>query len=365
MTLISPAPRDPAQLRADVRAGCENRPGIYWMVGPGDEVLYVGKSVRVRARLLSYFRAPRNEKAAEIISHTHRIGWEFVPSEFAALLLEMRSIQQWRPPYNVEHRRDRAFCFVKLTREAAPRLLAVDEVRSDGAHYFGPFRGREYVRETLREVRDLLELRDCRPGIPMRFADQLDIFAPEHTPLCLRADVKKCLAPCAGRCTKREYGAQVDLARRFLDGAADAPLGILRERMATAVERLQFEYAASLRDRMHRLQEAIAELRALRGTIEALTFVYAVPGFGGDDRVYIIRRGSIRAERPAPRTPEARAALREEARRILTRPEYDTGTVLPTQVSEILLLARWFRRHPEESARAWHPTATIGISRAG
>jgi excinuclease ABC subunit C len=84
--LLRAQPRPAAELRADVRAGCENRPGIYRMIGPGDEVLYVGKSVRVRTRLLSYFRADRGEKAAEIISHTHRIDWEYAPSEFAALL---------------------------------------------------------------------------------------------------------------------------------------------------------------------------------------------------------------------------------------------------------------------------------------
>jgi excinuclease ABC subunit C len=224
--LTSAAPRPATELRADVRAACANRPGIYRMLGPAEEVLYVGKSVRVRSRLLSYFRADRGEKAAEIIRHTHRIDWEYAPSEFAALLLEMRCIQRWRPPFNVEHKRDRGFCFVKLTREEAPRLLVVREVLDDGATYYGPFRGPARVREVVREVRDLLELRDCRGPTPMRFADQLDLFGADPQPLCMRADVSKCLAPCAGRCTKQEYTAQVELARRFLDGDADVPLTV-------------------------------------------------------------------------------------------------------------------------------------------
>src|SRR5688572_11829546 len=91
-------------LRADVRARAENRPGVYRMIGPSDEVLYVGKSIRVRTRLLSYFRAERGEKAAEIVGHAHRIEWEYVPSEFAALLHEFRLIKRYRPPYNVEHK---------------------------------------------------------------------------------------------------------------------------------------------------------------------------------------------------------------------------------------------------------------------
>jgi excinuclease ABC subunit C len=352
--MLPTRPRPPAELRADVRAACENRIGVYRMIGPGDEVLYVGKSIRVRSRLLSYFRADRGEKAADIIAHTHRIDWEYVPSEFAALLLEMRSIQRWRPPFNVEHKRDRAFCFVKLTREAAPRLLVVREVLDDGATYFGPFRGVHRVREVVREVRDLLELRDCAAATNMRFADQLDLFGADPQPLCMRADVRKCLGPCAGRCTKQEYHAQVELARRFLDGDADIPLTILRQRMASAADRLHFEYAAELRDRMHRLEDARAELVALRGFIESLSFVYDVPGTDGEDRAYVVRRGSIREETTAPADAAARAAFAARAARLLQRSE-SLARVVPTQAAEILLLARWFRLRPLELQRTWRP----------
>jgi excinuclease ABC subunit C len=358
--IVHARPRPAAELRADVRAACQNIPGVYRMIGPGGEVLYVGKSVRVRARLLSYFRADRGEKAAHIIAHTHHIEWEYAPSEFAALLSEMRSIQACRPPFNVEHKRDRVFCFIKLTREEAPRLLVVREVLDDGATYFGPFRGPARVREVVREVRDLLELRDCRAGTRLRFADQLDLFATapagagsDAQPLCMRADVGKCLAPCAARCTKTEYTAQAELARRFLDGDADVPLTILRQRMAVAADRLHFEYAATLRDRMLQLEDARAELVALRGFIESLSFVYDVPGHDGDDRTYVVRRGSIREELSSPRGTE-RKTLLERAGRLLRRRE-TFARVAPTQAAEILLLARWFRLRPHELDRTWRP----------
>jgi excinuclease ABC subunit C len=360
-------PRPAAELRAEVRAGCENRPGVYRMLGPGDDVLYVGKSIRVRSRLLSYFRADRGEKASEIIRHTHRIDWEYAASEFAALVLEMRSIQKWRPPFNVEHKRNRAFCFVKLTREAAPRLLTVREVLDDGASYFGPFRGPQRVREVIREVRDLLELRDCAAGTRMRFADQLDLFgmdaggdAAGPQPLCIRADVQRCLAPCAARCTRTAYLAQIDLARRFLAGDADVPLAILRGRMETAAERLQFEYAAELRNRMLRLEEARGELVALRGMIDSLSFVYHVTGHGGEDRSYVIRRGSIREERRTPATHVDRGEFLARAARLLNRREAFVR-VAPTQAAEILLLARWFRLRPHELARTWRPNRPLPV----
>jgi excinuclease ABC subunit C len=351
-------PRPPDVLRAEVRENAENRPGVYRMVGPGERVLYVGKSIRVRSRLLSYFCAGRPEKAAEIIGHTHRVEWEYVASEFAALLAEMRAIQAHRPPFNVEHKRDRAFCFIKLTREEAPRLLVSAEMTDDGAQYFGPFRGRQEVRATVRQIADLLELRDCAATTPLRFADQLDLFGPrEETPLCLRADVGRCLAPCAARCTRTEYHAQVEVARRFLDGDADRPIAILRQRMEVAAERLQFEYAARVRDRAARLDVARAELLASRGAIDALSFVYRPTGYDDDGRVYIIRRGCIRAELAAPANDEEQRALERRASSILGRGDAWVASGRTSQVAEVLLVARWFRLRPTELERTWCPSA--------
>jgi excinuclease ABC subunit C len=348
-------PTPPDQLREAVRASCQNRPGVYRMVGPANEVIYVGKSKQLRSRLLSYFRADRGEKGAEIIGHTHRIDWECTADEFSSLLLEMRLIKAWRPRFNVQHKRDAAYCFVKITREVAPRLLVVTEVVDDGARYFGPFRGRARVREVVRELVDLLELRDCAAGTPMRFADQTDLFGGETQPLCLRADLRKCVAPCAARCTRADYLKQVEQAQRFLEGAVDVPLAMLGQRMKEASQRLQFEYAATLRDRAVRLADARSELVALRGTIEALSFVYVARGFAGDDRVYIIRRGGIRAECALPASPAERERLVAEAERLLRHRERASGTILPAQVAEVLLVARWFRLRPDELYRTWRP----------
>ena len=91
-------------LREQVRARAENRPGVYRFRGPARELLYVGKSVRVRSRLLSYFTAPRGDKAWNLVRDAAAVEWDYVPNEFGALLAEMRLIQRHRPRYNVEHK---------------------------------------------------------------------------------------------------------------------------------------------------------------------------------------------------------------------------------------------------------------------
>jgi excinuclease ABC subunit C len=341
------------ELRDRVRKLAENRPAVYRMLGPNDEVIYVGKSVSLRNRLLSYFRADRGEKATEIVSHSRRILWDYVPNELASLLTEMRLIQKWRPIFNVEHKRDRNFCFIKLTRDEAPRLIMTPQVIGDGAEYYGPFRGRAMVRDVLREVSDALELRDCSPSVKLRFADQMDLFAPEHTPRCIRGDVKKCLAPCAGRCTRSEYDVRVGEARKFLKGDVHMPLAVLNERMQQAAERMNFEYAAQLRDRAHKLEEARYELMAARSTIEALTFLYRLSGYNGEDRLYAIKRGAIKAEYPAPRTAEEGEQIRAEAKELLLKRDFRTS-VTPGEVAEVLLVARWFRTRQTELQNVVH-----------
>jgi excinuclease ABC subunit C len=321
------------------------------MLGPSDELLYVGKSIRVRTRLLSYFRAARGEKAAEIIAHTKRIEWEYVPSEFGALLLEFRQIKRWRPLYNVEHKRDRQYCFIKLTSDAAPKLLVTASVIADGALYYGPFRGRARVTEAVRELSDLLELRDCASRTPIHFADQPDLFDYTAAPLCIRAELRRCLAPCAGRCTEAQYAGQADLARRFLEGEADRPLAILHDRMRRAAERLDFEYAGTLRDRAARLEAVRNELVALRGSVAGSTFLYPVAGYDGEDRVYLVRRGAIVMEFPAPEAPLEWERLTHRAREILDLSGPDALHVHPREAPEILLIARWFRLRPEERER--------------
>ncbi|WP_147093042.1 GIY-YIG nuclease family protein, partial [Myxococcus virescens] len=335
-----------AALFAHVREHAENRPGIYRMLGPSDEVLYVGKSVRVRTRLLSYFRAEAHEKAAEIIAHAHRIAWEYTPSEFAALLYEFRLIKSQRPLYNVEHKRDRGHCFIHLTREPVPRLRVVGHASSESGDYYGPFHGRSAMSDVVRAVSDLLELRDCAADTPMRLADQGQLFPLKQEPLCMRGQLSRCLAPCAGGCTRAEYDARVAQARAFLEGTSDTPLTLLRERMALAARRLQFEYAAELRDRAERLELMRGWVVELSRMLKRLSFVYTVPGHGGDDRVYVVRRGSVRAELPAPVTHEQQQALEAKAREILERPEPETLGFRAHEAQEVMLIARWFRLHP-------------------
>jgi excinuclease ABC subunit C len=346
-------------MRDCVRSDCADRPGVYRMLSPNGEIVYVGKSKRIRSRLLSYFRcAYPEDKGARILREADRIEWDYTPSEFAALLEELRLIKQYRPRFNVAMKRDaRHFAFIKLTRGAAPKLLVVRGAgHDDAAIYYGPFQGALRVNEAIRELNDVLGLRDCALDRRMHFSDQQELFQLQpRTPGCIRYEVKKCLGPCIAACSANDYTERVDLARAFLDGTDDGPIHILRHDMESAAERLQFERAAHLRDKLHRLESLKEQFIRFRFAVETLSFVYPVTGYEGDDRVYVIRRGRVRAEVPAPRTIRERAALRRTVGDIFERAEHK-GAQIPThEIDELLLLSSWFRRFPAELSRTTAP----------
>ncbi len=342
-------------LRAYVRQHAEDRPGVYRMEGPGEEVLYVGKSVRVKSRLLSYFRARPRDKAGKLIREARSVKWEYVPNEFAALVKEMRLIKRWLPRYNVEHKRKRIFAFIKITRESAPRILPVGRILPDGATYFGPFPRPRSLTGALSDLAYVLGLRTCPGTIPIVFGDQLEMFEKGVAPRCIRAQTGSCLGPCFGRCVSSEYARSVEAAHRFLEGRSRRPLLLLREDMEEASRAMEFEYACIIRDRIERLKNLQKELVGFRGRVEGLNFVYRVPGFRGDDRLYLIRKGLVAGELPNPNGRSSRRKAAEKIEGVFLNPPPEIGSLTPEAASEILLVARWFRLREREMSRVLSP----------
>src|SRR3954470_10328194 len=237
-----------AIMRSNVRETAADRPGVYRMLSSDGEIVYVGKSKRVRSRLLSYFRcAYPEDKGARILRSAETIEWDYTPSEFAALLQELRMIKRFRPRYNVAMKRDgRNYSFIKLTNGTAPKLLVVRGPSGEDADiYYGPFVGAQRIGEAVRELNDALMLRDCRTNLKMFFSDQTELFQLARTPGCIRHEISKCLGPCVGGCSAAEYEHRVSLARAFLDGSDDGPIDMLRAQMEKLSADMEFERAAA------------------------------------------------------------------------------------------------------------------------
>jgi len=340
------------RLRQRVRALAENRPGVYRMLSSHGRVLYVGKARRLRARLLTYFRGgDGNEKAARILEAAHDIRWDYAPSEFAALLGELRLIRQHRPPYNVQMNRSRRAVLIKVSQGPAPRIHVGSAVLPADVRAYGPFGSLGRTLDAVRTLNDLLGLRDCAVNQPMEFATQGDLFGTSRQAGCIRFELGTCAGPCAGHVSEGDYQARARVAAAFLEGRGLAPIDRVVQQMTDAAAAEDFERAARWRERFEQLEWLLAATSRARTAIDLLTFVYRDPGERGDDRAYLIRRGVVVTSYPWPDTPIERDALRAVVRTELDRPPEPAWPLPIERLDEILLVSAWFRRHPDALRR--------------
>ncbi len=365
-----PGRHTPAQRRAllaHVRAGCENRPGTYRMLAEGGRVLYVGKSRALRTRLLSYFRVKgRRQKSARILRHAFAIEWTYANDEFGALLAELRQIKQLRPHFNRAMMDDEwPRAYVALTRGPVPGLRVVrrtDDAQAEGM--WGPFRLVSRLADAVHALADVTGVRDCTiddtvgaaRGRALWFTDTPSPrgVKRQRTPACLRAELGSCPGPCIGGGTQQPYAQSVQAARAFLEARDDAPLRLAQQRMHEASAELQFERAAVWRDKTERLAWLWSRVTRFQASMDRLTFRYAVPDASGTmeaGRVYLVRRGTVRADVPAPSTAEDHAALDALAERVFRGPDPRGDDVPMHDLDEFYLVASWFRRRPDELAR--------------
>jgi excinuclease ABC subunit C len=343
---------DLAALRDRVGRLAEARPAVYRMLDPLGRVIYVGKAKRLRQRLLSYFRASYPEdKAARILYAAQDIQWDYVHSEFAAGLNELRQIQRHRPILNWQMNRARRTVFVRVSSGPAPRVTSGPGAGRQEGRCYGPFVSASRVAEGVRTLNDLLGLRDCAATMPMVFAGQRDLFDAPLRAACMRHELGSCSGPCAGFVSQAEYAAQIDAALAFLEGRAIGPIDRAVTAMQSASAAAEFERAARWREKLDQLIWLISATARARAAVAGLTFVYRDPGMFGDDRAYLIRHGVVRATYPYPTTPLELVAYRAVVREELNQPAPAPGPLPFQQLDEILLVMGWFRRHPEAFRR--------------
>jgi excinuclease ABC subunit C len=232
-----PAPAQPFDGKAFVR-GLSTAPGVYRMYAADDAVLYVGKAGALKKRVASYFSGtPKTARTMAMLSQVARMEVTVTRTETEALLLENQLIKSLKPRYNVLLRDDKSYPYVLLTQEQWPRLALHRGARGIPGRYFGPYASVGAVRETLNLMHKLFRLRSCEDSV----------FRNRSRP-CLQYQIGRCTAPCVGLVDAAEYAQSVRRVELFLEGRSDELSAELERNMGEAVERLDFEDAARVRD---------------------------------------------------------------------------------------------------------------------
>jgi len=223
-------------------------PGIYRMLDGKRKVLYIGKARNLKKRVSSYFqRKPDSPRTQAMVVQIRDIEFVTTPSEAEALILEHNLIKQLKPRYNVLLKDSKTYPYILLTDEAYPRLKIYRGNRSEAGEYFGPFPNAGAVHQTLHIMQKAFMLRDCENSV----------FNNRSRP-CMQHQIGRCTAPCCDLVSDIEYGAQVNDGRAFLKGQDEALLKEWETAMQQTSEAMQFEKAATFRDRIKALRTILA-----------------------------------------------------------------------------------------------------------
>lgn len=238
-----------------------DKPGVYLMKNSLGEVIYVGKAKVLKNRVKSYFQKSKNhsEKLKVMVKNIAEFEYIVTDSEMEALILECNLIKKYNPKYNILLKDDKFYPFIKITvNDDYPRVFVTRRFAKDGSKYFGPYTNGSAVYETLDLIYKIFPLRNCKLVIKEN---------GEKVRPCLNYHIKKCLGPCGGHISKEEYGKMINDIIDILSGKETYITKMLKSDMEKAAEELEFEKAASLRDKILSIN-AIAEKQKIFKTME-------------------------------------------------------------------------------------------------
>lgn len=222
-------------------------PGVYIMKDSDGQIIYVGKSKKLKNRVSSYFSGQGHTlKTAKMVSLVRDFDYIVCSSEIESLTLENVLIKKHSPKYNIKLKDAKSYPYIKVTNEEFPKLFVTRERKSDRARYFGPYQGSANAHNALETVMKIFTLATCKRSFPRDIGKERP---------CIYRDMGRCIAPCTGKVSADEYRALVKCAEWVLDGNVKSTKELLRSEMERASEDMEFERAASLRDSIFALEK--------------------------------------------------------------------------------------------------------------
>lgn len=219
-------------------------PGVYLMHDASDEIIYVGKAIKLKNRVRSYFRKnnQHTNKIKRMVASVTYFEYIVTDSELEALILENNLIKKHRPKYNTMLKDDKSYPYIKVTMgEKFPRVMISREMKKGKSKYYGPYTSAYAAKETIDLLRKIYKIRTCNRILPRDIGKER---------ACLYYHIHQCDAPCQGYVDEATYRSHIMEAVSFLDGKYDKVIKMLEASMYEASEAMDFERAADYRDQL-------------------------------------------------------------------------------------------------------------------
>lgn len=262
-----------AELRRKAMA-LPQEPGVYLMKDESGHIIYVGKAKKLKNRVSQYFGSDTNhsEKVRQMVARVDTFDYIVVGSEFEALVLECSLIKQHTPKYNILLKDDKGYHYIRVSPPPYSRLSEAKQTAEDGARYIGPYMSSYAIKQAVDEANKIFSLATC--SRPLAYGKK----GGERP--CLNHHIGQCCAPCTGKVDPVAYQERVDEAVDFLTKGSAKTLTTLQQRMEAAAERLDFEQAARLRDRIAAIKRLSEKQKVVLSRIEEQDVIALAQGSG-------------------------------------------------------------------------------------
>lgn len=226
------------------------KPGVYQFKDSSDKVIYVGKAKNLKNRVSSYFlkHGGHSGRTRVMIKRISDVSFIVVESELDALLLENNLIKKYRPRYNVQLKDDKTFPWLCIKNERFPRIFPTRTKIDDGSEYYGPYASVKTMKTLLKLIRRLYKIRTCKYDLSASNIEK------GKFKVCLEYHIGNCLGPCEGKQSHEDYTEQINQIREIIKGNISGVISHLKKRMDEHVEKLEFEFAQDLKEKIDLLQ---------------------------------------------------------------------------------------------------------------
>ena len=218
-------------------------PGVYIMKNKQDEIIYIGKAKALKNRVSQYFGSDKHhqEKVRQMVMNVDHFDYILCGSEFEALVLECSLIKQHKPKYNILLKDDKGYSYIRISNDEWRKVSFTMQKNDDGAEYLGPYMSAWYAKNAADSALKIFGLPSCNKSFPRDCG--------KGRP-CLNYYIKQCCAPCSGKVSLKNYSERVNSAIDFLKNGDAQAIRLMTRQMNEAAERMDFELAARLRDRI-------------------------------------------------------------------------------------------------------------------
>lgn len=236
-----------------------NEPGVYIFFDNTGEVIYAGKSVSLKKRVISYFTyKDLGQKTAAMVKKIADVKFIKVFSEFEALLLESELIKKYKPFFNVQAKDDKSPLYIKIEDNQIPLVTTVRKDQAQKNVFVkGPFPSGAKTRQVLKIIRKIFPY--CHHKNPKR--------------PCLYVHLGLCPYPYQSPEAKTKYLSTVKKIKQLLSGKTSMLIKKLTGEMQSLSNQKKYEEAQAVKYQIENIQKILREYTSPAEFIQTPTLV--------------------------------------------------------------------------------------------